>query len=299
MPDAMTATAAEIRMSTTSARFWRNIVRTYVKHSPVHRGKRYVMETLAPFYATAGETRCQLPGGAMISADLREHVQRWIYFFGAYEQESVAWFRSALRPGMTVLDIGANVGQYSLIAGSDVGPHGRVHSFEPNPGTFRRLSANIELNGFRHVTAHRLALSDTAGTATLYVPTHDNMGEASLQQFDPGAASTTTPTLTADEWMETADLGTTPRIDVIKIDVQGFETKVIQGARGLLARFTPTVLCEFEDRWLKMAGSSSVELKELFTSLGYTPHRITPGGLAAVAMEESHSFDNLVMVPKR
>jgi hypothetical protein len=104
--------------------------------------------------------------------------------------------------------------------------------------------------------------------------------------------------LTLDEWAESADLGTQRRIDLMKIDVQGFETKVIEGARQVLARFRPTVLCEFEERWLRLAGSSSVDLKRLFTSLGYGIFRISDRGLVTVPLEEEHSFDNLVLVPQ-
>lgn len=125
----------------------------YVRWFPINRGKRQI---------------CELPGGARLCADIGEHVQRWIYFFGVYEEDTVRWFRKQLGAGMVVLDVGAHVGQYSLIAATDVGPGGRVHSFEPNPISNRRLSANVDLNGFRNVTVHQLAASDTIGEATLY-----------------------------------------------------------------------------------------------------------------------------------
>jgi FkbM family methyltransferase len=233
----------------------------------------------------------------MISLDLREHVQRWIYFFGAYEADTVQWFRSMLRPGLTMLDIGAHVGQYSLIAGAAVTPTGRVHSFEPNPASFRRLSTNLALNGFPHARAHPMALSNTTGSTTLYVPKSDNQGEASLQACVPGSDTATIRSMTADQWMETADLGTPPRVDLIKIDVQGFELRVVEGAQNLLRRFRPTILCEFEDRWLRLAGTSSVELKRAFRDLGYSVNRIGKNGLEPVGMDEVHGFDNLVLTP--
>jgi len=120
----------ETRMSL-SARVVRSAPRIFVRHFPISRGKRRIVDTLAPLYASAGEDICLLPGGASIRVDPREHVQRFIYFFGAYERDSVDWLRKVLRAGMTVLDIGANVGQYLLIAASEVGPTGRVHGFEP------------------------------------------------------------------------------------------------------------------------------------------------------------------------
>jgi FkbM family methyltransferase len=173
-----------------------------------------------------------------------------------------------------------------------------VHGFEPNPATYRRLSDNIALNGYSQVTAHSLALSDQGGSATLYLPKDDNLGEASLQKYDGETESTVITTLTADEWMESADLGNPARIDLIKIDVQGYETRAIRGASKLLARYRPLVICEFEERWLRMAGSSCEELKQLFNSLGYTANKLVAGKLVPVAAAEVHGFENLILVPR-
>jgi len=279
--------------------FWRNLVRAYVRWSPISRGKRFVMDSCAPLYLGSKDLISELPGGARINVDLHQHVQRYIYFFGAYEREMVSWFRRALAPGMTFLDIGAHVGQYSLIAAKAVGPNGRVHAFEPNPGSYRRLTANLALNDFRNAHAHPLALSDVPGPSTLFVPTNNNPGEASLQRCVETTATTTVEVGTADAWMNSADLGEPPRVDLIKIDVQGFERRVLEGAARLLDRFRPTVVCEFEERWLRLAGTSSVELKQVVAGMGYTVHRLTRrGGLAPVALDEIHSFDNLILKPR-
>ncbi len=210
-----------------------------------------------PLYAASEPQIRRLPGGAAIKLDLGEHVQRWIYFFGVYEKETVDWFRSNL----VVLDIGANVGQYTLIAARDVGPNGRIHASEPNPISYRRLASNIEINSFENVSAHALAVSDSAGEVTLYVPDHDNMGGASLQSSQTGQRNIAVRCVTIDEWARSADLDATPRIDLIKIDVQGLESAVLRGAREVMLRFRPIIICEFEERWLRDSGTSSVELK--------------------------------------
>ena len=83
----------------------------------------------------------------------------------------------------------------------------------------------------------------------------------------------------------------------MKIDVQGLESKVILGAREVLARFRPIIVCEFEERWLRGSGTSSVELKRLLLELGYSPNFIRSDGLVPVATDQIHSFANLVLVP--
>jgi len=273
------------------------MVYAYVRYFPVNRGKRRIMELTAPLYAASEPQLCELPGGSRLRADLGEHVQRWIYFFGVYEEATVRWFRSFLRPGMVVLDVGAHVGQYSLLSASCVGPTGRVHSFEPNPVTYRLLSDNLALNDFKNVTAHQLAVSDATGDAKLYLPGHDNLGEASLQESIAGMNATMIKCVTIDDWASSADLGNPKRIDLIKIDVQGLEGKVIRGAMGVVARFRPTIVCEFEERFLRSMGTSSVELKRNFMDLGYTANRITPSGLVPVKLQEVHGFENLALLP--
>ena len=284
-------------MEKKSSQFWRNVIYAYVRFFPVNRGKRWIMELTAPLYASSDPQLCELPGGARLRADLGEHVQRWIYFFGFYEEATVRWFRSFLRPGMVVFDVGAHVGQYSLLSASCVGPTGRVHSFEPNPVTYRLLSNNLALNDFRNVTAHQLAVSDMSGEVTLYVPGHDNLGEASLQECIPGMNATTVKCVTIDEWACSADLGSLQRVDLIKIDVQGLEGKVIQGAMNVIRRFRPVIVCEFEERFLRSMGTSSVELKRNFSDLGYVANRIAASELVPVKLEEVHGFENLVLLP--
>jgi FkbM family methyltransferase len=286
-------------MQVGSTRFWREFVHAYVRRFPLERGKRRVMEALSGWYAKSEQQVCELPGGARMRVDLAEHVQRWIYFFGVYELETVTWFRRTLRPGMTFLDIGAHVGQYSMIAASQVGPEGRVHCFEPNPASFGRLTDNIALNGFTNVQARPLALSDRAGDATLFVPVHDNTGEASLQACVPGMKEASVPCTTLDEWARSADLGPRRRIDLMKIDVQGFEEKVLRGGTDVLERFGPTIVCEFEERWLQGAGSSSVQLKHYLRDIGYRVQRIDGDQLLPVDLDEVHSFANLVLTPAR
>jgi FkbM family methyltransferase len=280
-----------------SAEFWRGVVRGYVRLFPVSRGKRRVTELLAPLYASSELQACSLPGGANMRVDLGEHVQRRIYFFGVYEPETVSWFRGELAAGMTVLDIGAHVGQYSLIAAAQVGPAGRVHSFEPNPVSHARLSANVALNQYRNIALHRLAVSDRSGEATLYLPRHDNLGEASLQPCQPGMQEEKVRCVTLDEWAETADLGSPARLDLIKIDVQGLEGKVLRGAQNTLRRFKPRIVCEFEERWLRASGTSSVELKRMLSEMGYRVNRITADALVPVTGDQVHGYENLVLVP--
>ncbi len=149
---------------------------------------------------------------------------------GRYEAVEQTLFVSCLRPGDVVLDIGAHVGVYTLQAARAVGPQGHVHSFEPSATTFALLEQNIALNGYTNVTAVRAAVSAAAGDAELTLSV-DNTGDNSLlAEQTSGRRTERVRTVTVDD-----HLAGQPRVDVVKMDVQGAEPAALAGARATLA----------------------------------------------------------------
>ena len=104
-----------------------------------------------------------LPQGQKFLADPFCYVGRQLECTSAYEPETVATFQALVQPGMTVVDIGANLGHHTLILADLVGKTGSVHAFEPHPETFEQLVANTRLNGYGHVHCSDMALSSKAG----------------------------------------------------------------------------------------------------------------------------------------
>jgi hypothetical protein len=98
-----------------------------------------------------------------------------LYFSGLPDYREMQFIRRYLRPGDCFVDVGANIGVYSLLAASIVGPGGMVHAFEPMKRTFERLVENVAMNALRHVQCHRLALSDAAGVVRLTEPGDDSL----------------------------------------------------------------------------------------------------------------------------
>jgi FkbM family methyltransferase len=281
------------------SRYLRAGLRAYIRHSPLERGKTRLMEALAAACADREPQRVVLPGGALMDVDLREHVQRWIYYFGAYERDTLVWFQGMLRPGMTVFDIGAHVGQYTVAAARAVGPTGHVHAFEPHAANFGRLKANVTINGFANVAANHQAVSDSTGETILFAPRSDNSGECALFPCYTGMGEECVSTVALDDYVRHADLGPSGRIDVLKVDVQGAEERVFRGARQVLLVHRPVVVCEFEERWLHGMGSSTVRLKALLADAGYRAHRIEGRELVPVSPDEVHSFANLALLPEQ
>ena len=169
--------------------------------------------------------------GGWIYLDLDESPAMRMRVEGRYEAAKVAALERLLKPGMTFVDAGSNKGDFALIAARVMGDRGRVLAFEPFPGNARWIRASVELNGYRSVSLHELALLDVDGPATLYL--RDWSGWHSLIPRKRGPQeSVGVETRRLDSVLaESGD----PHVDVMKIDVEGVELEVLRGAERTLA----------------------------------------------------------------
>jgi len=156
---------------------------------------------------------------------------------GIFEKEEVDLFRKSLRPGMTVIDIGANIGLYTIIAAKRVGPTGKVFSFEPAQEICLRLKKNIEHNQFKNVTVNQVALDNTPGARTLYLD-KDNKGHNSFSNDNSAYKELTVTTETLDQSLQKYD---SPVVDIIKMDIEGAEPLAFEGMQETLKR-SPNVV---------------------------------------------------------
>ncbi len=182
------------------------------------------------------------------------------------EHEMLSMIAKHLRRGDVFMDVGANIGVFSVMGGLIVGEEGQVIAFEPYKRAFDQLERNLNLNGLRNVTPFRVALSQDDGTARLYV--------------DRPAPSLTERTLNTKEEeryesIETArgdgfrEIHALPVPNVVKIDVEGFEYAVLQGLRATLSDWRcKFVICEVHPHLLP-SGVTPEAIKAFFESLGF------------------------------
>lgn len=169
---------------------------------------------------------------------------------GDWEEAETRIFCSSLKPGMTFVDVGANIGYYTLLAARLVGSHGRVFAFEPCPNNFQLLEGSVRANGHTNVTLVRKAVSDRSGSATLRLD-ESSSGGHSLSAFRDGARSVTVETVSLDEYFA----GDAGAIDVIKTDTEGADPAVFRGVRGIVERNPGMVLfTEFFPRAIQGMG---------------------------------------------
>jgi FkbM family methyltransferase len=216
---------------------------------------------------------------------------------GYYDIPSLKVFRRLLKSGMTFVDVGTHVGQYSLVASTLVGPAGAVHSFEPQPDTFDLLKHNIDNNRITNVHLNRCALSETTRAVPLYIARPDNMGQSSLRRPDNySGTAVTVPCITLDAYVQERGIR---RIDLIKIDVEGAEIGVLRGARTCLSGDPkPSLMIEFWEPFQREYGTSCEEMASFLRAHGYDLFWITETGLSPYSGTEStaHTF-NVLAVP--
>lgn len=167
--------------------------------------------------------------GGLIYLNLHESAAMVQRAMRTYEPAKHALILRHLRPGMTFIDVGANKGDFTLLAARLTGPAGRVISIEPEPENHSVLRRSIELNDYANITVLQVALSDSDATADLQIGS--TSGSHTLSPEFNGLRAVSVPTRTLDTVVADHRLSS---VDMIKIDVQGFELAVLRGAAQAL-----------------------------------------------------------------
>ena len=206
-------------------------------------------------------------GGVRWRLDLKEGIDFSIYLLGAFEPVTVAACGRLIKPGDTILDIGANIGALTLPMARMAGPNGRVYAFEPTDFAFAKLTANLALNPdlAARVIASQTMLTDNA--TALSEPIYSSWplaGSDPLHDKHLGAVKTA-----AGAKSQRLDDAALPRVDFIKLDVDGFECHVLGGARETLRKHRPVILMELAPYCLVERKRSLVELLGILQGAGY------------------------------
>ncbi|MFQ5491339.1 MAG: FkbM family methyltransferase [Phycisphaerae bacterium] len=198
------------------------------------------------------------------------------------ERAEFMLYLDTLKPGMTVLDVGANIGELTLLFARFVGPAGRVHAFEPGETAFDRLRTMCDWSGYTHIIPNRLALAEKAGTVRLNVYddahlTWNTMAQRPLADHGIDVATTGTesvPAQTVDDYCTGYGI---ERVDLLKIDVEGAELQVLRGAgRMLQEKRVGCCVFEFGQTTLDM-GNSAKQIQDYLLAVGYSVRNVIEG----------------------
>jgi FkbM family methyltransferase len=193
-----------------------------------------------------------------------EMTNRAMFLYGTFEISETRLVQSLLREGMTFIDVGANIGYYTLIAARLVGPTGAVHSFEPSDAMRLQLEGNVHRNGFQNVVVHSEAVARETGEVEFYASGWDaNRGTSSILPGGGRGAMRKVPSVCLDDFLASlADR----RVDLIKMDVEDAEILAIEGGRRALgATDAPPLIFEAADL---------SPVAEMLRGLGYKIRRL-------------------------
>ena len=207
--------------------------------------------------------------GVRIRLHFDSELARLIYV-DDFERTERDFLKAYLRPGDIFVDVGANIGLFSLIAARLVGHSGKVYAFEPGGRTYERLTNNVNLNGFNNLSSFPLALSDQDGRQPFFV-SKDGFDAWNSFAIPVAGESFEHEEVRCETWDHFASehslLG---KVTMMKLDVEGWEVRVLSGAEQTLRREdAPLLQVEFTDSVAAAAGSSCKELYMLLEDLGY------------------------------
>jgi FkbM family methyltransferase len=247
-------------------------IRWYWLHSSRKLGKALVVEHIlkrlvpsppAGFYA-------ELPNGGRVFLHHREDIGLVVLMSGGFERAETEFAIEQARPGTVAIDVGANVGMFTVPLALAVGPSGRVLTIEPSPGNVERLERNLDLNSLENVVVEPIAVGDEAGRLVLRLASDPGFhSTAEIAESRSVDESLTVKAETLDQvWLRAH----APNVTFIKIDTEGSEDAVLRGAEQILRTCQPALLVEAKGR------ERLRELDEWLGRLGYS--RCRPRGFA-------------------
>lgn len=236
----------------------------------------------------------EMRGGLLLCTGSDSLVEWEVFFYGAHEAYILRLLERLTQPGHVVIDVGANVGTHSLPLSRRVGPEGLIVAVEPEPRVRERLLENIALNRLENVNVLGRAITAKAGARELftYAPGSPNRMTSS---FTPDAARPSTSVLCATLDETVAELGL-KRLDLVKIDVEGYEPDVLIGGAECIARLRPHLVFECVDEHWRKAGFEFESTRGFLAGLGYDIFVIGNGWCSRIE-DGRPAWSNLLAVP--
>ena len=277
----------------------RFVLRAACRSYPRERGKFKILnEIYFKYLAPQAHHRVKtsLSYDITMELDISEFLQAHLYLYGSYELPTVKLIRRLLSDNDVSIDVGAQIGYLSLVMGTAAKQSTKVYSFEPEGANIVRFNTNIALNNLKNVELIRNAVSNFDGTLKLYMSKDHNAGTHSTV-FNEATVShdfVEVPAITLDHFVSSRNIS---KLRLLKIDVEGGELEVIQGAMNTLKTLKPVVIMEMCDAIQEARGFSTREFKTMMLENGFVAHKILDDGeITPVTLDALHPMDNLAFV---
>jgi FkbM family methyltransferase len=219
-------------------------------------------------------------------------TSRSIFVTGLYEPNEFFLLSKILKPGMTFVDVGANMGLYTLYAALKVGDRGRVLAIEPSRREVEALKENLEINTLDNVRIWRMAVSDQPSEVELLVAAEKYSGHNTLGAFGYDTPLDHTERIDAQSLDALVLAEALPQVHFIKMDIEGSELKALRGAALTLQRDHPVLLLELSDRALQHQNASSADVLALLAQYGYALYGFDVQTGLPTPLERKGHFDS-------
>lgn len=271
------------------------LIRSITRRLPLPgRITRRLLDRVEPLHYPTAPVTVEARGSQFQVRDFQDYMQRQIYFIGAYEFRETALVETILRPGDTFIDVGANIGWFTLLAARKVGAHGRVVAFEPFHPVFEHLRTNVGLNALQNIRLENIAIGSHEGTAVLQGFKAGNQGTGSIARLNDSADGQTVSVTTLDQYCAANAIS---KARMLKVDVEGAEGLVLTGAQATLAaRVYENIIIEIIDSNLRKAGTSSAEVCATLRRCGYELFSIQLTGKRLFPPDRIIQHENLLAV---
>jgi FkbM family methyltransferase len=232
----------------------------------------------------------RLRSGARMRYENPDLISLSVYYLGTFEPQCMPYVHWLAPRGRTMLDVGANMGLYTLEGAVAVGPSGRVIAIEAMPAHAERVRQNLALNGFQQVQVLNVAVGEAPGEVEIGLPPGGNPG---MYRVGATAGAVRVPVRRIDDLVDECGLDS---LDLVKMDIEGSEHRALLGAARTLERFKPAILIELNRETLESCGSSPEAVKEVLESAGYRGWVIAAAGARPIEAGDAHLCDECLFI---
>lgn len=271
------------------------LLNTYTRQwSFPHRGLKYFLRVAKWLGLENRVYKKKIADNLFMYVSPAEHIQQQLFWYGCYEKEVGELIKLLLRPADVFLDIGANIGYFSLLAAHRQSS-ATIFSFEPVGMVFERLKGNISLNKVENVRAINAGVGEMNEIKKIYISGDDNTGMSSFYKPENYSGSyEQVQVITIDEWFKSC--GET-RIDLVKIDIEGSEFAALKGMNAVLQQFKPAVIVEMNPSLLFQFDTTPSDILDHFNTLSFDSYLIGRSqGLTRINSYETSATNNVLFI---
>lgn len=255
----------------------REILRMYAQYFPEHGKKEGLVIKLSKLFSLDEKViaPARLWFGSWVLCLMADFFQRRIYYFGSHERKTEDLVHKLISQGATVLDVGANIGVYTMLAAKRSGVSGKVISLEPIPQTFQQLSESLRLNGYANVLVYNVAAWEQNRQLEMFCSETENVGSYGVDIKKGKQSGISVQAVRIDDFM--SQLGIL-RVDLIKIDVEGAELSVLKGAIETVRRHRPILVLEIDPNLMSRYDHKVGDIWMYLKALSYECYAVGENG---------------------